>query len=461
MIEAWRGVLNRWTSARYGSVNWKIFTAMLTVGGFHLIVSAVTAGKDLIVAHAFGTSDAMDAFLIAFLLPSLAINIVTGAFHSAFVPEFVKTREEQGPATAGRLFSNILGWYLILLFLLSLLMFVIAPFIVPMLGTGFEPEKLALAKSLFFLLIPTLLMSGVIKAWGSVFNAGERFALPTASPALTHIVTILVLLGIGKTWGIHALAGGMVAGLFFEACVLIWGLRAQGHFILPKLSRMDDATRKIIRQYFPMIVGLLLMGSTAFVDQTMAAMIGAGSVSALNYGNKVVLFILGIGSLALSTAIFPHFSRMVAQQDWQALRHTLKTYARIIVAATIPLTVMLVVFSEPLIHIIFERGAFTAEDTRLVGKVQAFYVLQLPFYILGILIVRVLSALAKNQILMVIGGVNLIVNIAGNYVCIQYWGVAGIGLSTSFVYLLSTVLSFLALNHQLRKKEQMTARAHA
>jgi len=214
---------------------------------------------------------------------------------------------------------------------------------------------------------------------------------------------------------------------------------------------MDPAVRQVAKQYAPMAAGALLMSSTELVDQSMAAMLGPGSVSALNYGNKIVALIIGIGSMALSTAVFPYFSRMVAGKDWAGISRTLKTYTGLVLLVTVPLTMVLLYFSEPIVMLLFERGAFSTGDTLLVGRVQSLYLLQMPFYVLSIMGVRLLSALKKNQILMVISGINLIANIVGNYLFMRHLGVAGISLSTSVVYLFSMIAVFLSLNFQLRK----------
>jgi putative peptidoglycan lipid II flippase len=110
-----------------------------------------------------------------------------------------------------------------------------------------------------------------------------------------------------------------------------------------------------------------------------------------------------------------------------------------------------VAFSHPLIRILFQRGAFTAVDTKIVSRVQAFLSLQIPFYILGQLGVRLISALKRNSVLMVIAGVNLVVNVIFNLISMRYWGVAGIALSTSLVYLVSCTLVYASIANSLRR----------
>ena len=212
--------------------------------------------------------------------------------------------------------------------------------------------------------------------------------------------------------------------------------------------------RQALKQYLPMVAGALLMSGTTVIGQSMASMLEPGSVAALTYGNKMVAFALGIGNVALGTAVFPHFARMTSVGDWSGIRHTLKTYVRLILLIVLPFTALLIYLSGAIVQVVFERGAFTAQDTALVARTQAFYLLQTPFHVIGILGVRLLSALGCNQNLMVISAANLVVNVAGNFVLMSVMGVEGISLSTSIVYAFSMTLIFLVLRSTLNKNER-------
>jgi len=451
MISLWLIWLDRWRGWRNVSVNRRIFAAMITVGAFTLVVKAIGILRQLVIADQFGTSDALDAFLIAFLVPSFAVNVVAGSFNAAFMPTYIQIRAEQNREAAQRLFSSVTVGSTILIVVISGLLALLSPYIISVIGSGFSPDKQALTRSIFFVVLPVLVISSLATIWASILNAGERFVLAALAPIMTPVVTVIALLAMGTLWGIYALAIGTVGGFFLEAVLLAWGLRREHFSLVPRWYGMDPAARQVAKQYAPMAAGALLMSSTDLVDQSMAAMLGPGSVSALSYGSKVVALIIGMGSIALGTAVFPYFSRMVAEKDWEGIRCTLKTYTGLILLVTVPLTIVLFRFSEPIVMLLFARGAFSTGDTLLVGRVQSLYLLQIPFYVLSIMGVRLLSALKKNQILMVISGINLIANIIGNYLFMSYLGVAGISLSTSVVYLISVISVFLSLNFQLRK----------
>ena len=135
------------------------------------------------------------------------------------------------------------------------------------------------------------------------------------------------------------------------------------------------------------------------------------------------------------------------------MRHTLRTYVRLILLTTVPLTLLCIYLSEWLVQVIFERGAFTMADTQVVSQVQAFLLLQIPLYLVGILIVRLVSALKANWVLMWGCVINFVVNVVLNYVLMQWLQVAGIALSTSLVYLVSVIYLSIMLERVLKQCE--------
>lgn len=452
-ISLLRKYFDKWNSWSKGSVNRRIFAAMITVGALTFVVKLMTAGRELVIAHYFGVGDVLDAFLIAFMLPQFAVNVLAGSFRAAFIPTFIQLREKEGSKEAERLFLSVMICGTVLLVTSAVFLALFAEYLLPLFGSGFSVEKLAITKTLFYMLLPIIVISGLSNLWAALLNSGEHFKLAAVAPIMAPAGAIILLLIMGGVWGIYALVIGTVVGFFIEAILLMLGLKRRGIRILPRWHGFTPALKGVIGQYLPMVAGAFLMSATVIVDRSMAAMLGTGSVSALSYGNMVIAFILGIGMATLGTSVLPYFSRMVAEEDWSGIRHTFKTYARLILLISVPATILLIYFSEPIVRIVFERGEFTADDTRLVGSIQALYLLQAPFFLIGILGVRLLSALKMNQVLMFIAAISLIVNIIGNYIFMKYLGVAGISLSTSLVYLISMILILFSVYSKLRKRQ--------
>jgi len=373
------------------------------------------------------------------------VTLVSKSFDAAVIPTFIEVRESEGREAAQRLFSGALVWSLALLVTIALLLAAFAPYYLPLLASGFSASKLLLTRELLYFMLPLIVLSAVTVNGTALLNAGERFALPALLPVLAPLGGLLCLLAFGNRWGIYALATGTVAGTALQAASLAVLARSHGVSLAPRWSGFDPKLRQVIGQYVPMMTGALLMGTTELVDQAMAAMLQPGSVAALGYARKIVNVLVVVGAIPLGAATLPYFSDMVAKGAWESCRHTLRTYTGLILLVTLPITAGMVVFAQPLVRILFQRGAFSALDTAVVSHVEAWLALQVPFYVLGNMAVRLISALKRNGILMVIAAVNTVLNAVLNWLLMWRYGVAGIALSTSIVYLVSSMLVFGSL----------------
>lgn len=439
-INQWQKITNLWQKIGSGSIDKRILGAAIVVGLGTILVKLVAVVKELVVAYQFGTATELDAFLIALTIPSFLITIVAGSFNSALIPTYIKVREQEGINAAQKLFAGATIWSIGLLVIATFLMLASIPLYLPLLTKGFSPEKLALTHQLLWAIAPLLLLTGIGTIWAAVLNAGERFALVALAPMITPAITILFLSSL-KSWGVFNLVAGMVGGQLIEMAIIGFVLQRQGFSLRLRWYGFNHHLSEVVHQYAPAIVGTFLMCSTTLVDRSMAAMLPSGSIAALNYGERIVTLPIIIASTALSTAVMPYFSKMVAGDDWQSIRNSLRHYLLVIFTASVPLAGLIILFSEQIVQILLQRGSFTADDARVVAQIQSCFAIQIPFYIGCVLIVRLISAMRQNQILMLGSTFNLTINIGLNYLFMRWLGVAGIALSTSFVY----VFSFLFL----------------
>jgi putative peptidoglycan lipid II flippase len=424
------------------SINKKIFRAAFAVALATVVVKAVTTVKDLAVAHSFGRSDNLDAFLVALMLPAFALNLIVTAVSIALVPVWMETRQKEGEPAAQQLLSTVMLLTGAALVAVAVALALLAPFYLPYLAHSFAPEKQLLTRRFLYLLAPWLVLSGLATFLATVLNATEKFAIPALIPILTPSLVFLCIALWARPGSGFALATGTVAGSFLEAAFL-YCLAGKHHLVgAVQWHGFTPRLWMVLSQTGPMMAGCLLMGSTPLVDQIMATILGSGSVSALSYGNKIPAGLLAIGATALSTAALPYFSSMAAAGDWLGCRHTLKRYTLLLLSISVPCTVLLIIFSRFLVRVLFQHGAFTSWDTAIVSRVQACYAIQIPFYISSMLFVRFISSIRRNDILMYVSAINLVLDVALNLLFMRVWNVAGIALSTSIVY----VISFLMMS---------------
>src|SRR6266851_5195650 len=216
------------------AVSWRVLFQMATVGAYTAVVKTAGAAKVVLTARAFGMSDGLDAYLIAFLLPSFVCDSLSGSLSSALVPTFIEVRETQGRAAANRLYQSVLAAGLGLLLVAALVIFAFAPWIFRALASSFDAAKLALTRSLFLVMLPTLPFSAFTIVWRSMLNTEGRFALPAVTPAMTPLASIVFLVGLGHSWGVYALAAGTVTGSAMEAVLLAFSVIRRGFPATPR-----------------------------------------------------------------------------------------------------------------------------------------------------------------------------------------------------------------------------------
>jgi putative peptidoglycan lipid II flippase len=438
------------------SPNAKILRAGVVVACFGVLTALAMAGRELTIAQYFGRDDSIDAFLIAFLLPSFIVSMVVSSLGTAFIPVFIDARKHRSDASVQELFSTVMLLDLLALSAIAMILGLLSPYYLPYLGSGFSAAKLRLTHELLLGLLPFILLNGTTLYISSVLNAGERFALPAVVPLVTPVMVILFIVLMARQWGAFALVAGTLAGSVVEAAALAGALQKQRIRFVVRWGGFTPDVRSVLRQYSPMLAGSFLMGSTLVVDKSMAAMLSPGSVAALSYGNRIVSGVFAVGATALSTATFPYFSRMAAEGDWNGCRHTLKRYSILVLLTSIPLTLCLMVLSKSLVRLLYQRGAFMAADTELVSRVQICYLIQIPFYLCGMLFVRFLSAVRRNDLLMFGAGISLVFDIILNLAFMRLWGVAGIALSTSVVYMCSLLFLMVCSLKVLRESRDMS-----
>jgi putative peptidoglycan lipid II flippase len=421
------------------SVNRQIFRAAAAVTAVGIVVKLVAMGKEVAVAGVYGRSDAMDAFLAAALLPGLLINLISESMNQALVPTLIRVREDEGHARAQQLLSSSTLWMCVLLGGASVLMALTARGFFPLIASHFPAAKLDLSIRLFYALLPTVLITGIATNCTAVLNTFDRFAWPAFAPVVIPLAVMLGALTLGSRMGVWALVYATLAGSFIHAALVVWMMEASGYDFRLRWHGMTNAAREVTRQYGPVLLSAVVASGGLLVDQSMAAMLPAGSVSALVYGNRFVSVAVALLAGAVSTAVTPYFSRMIAQRDWAGCRHTLRTWVRITALISVPVAAVLIVPSRFIVRVAFQHGAFGPRDTAIVASVMSMYAIQIPFFVVSRVFYRFIVAMRRTDLALYCGILNLILDVVLNLVLMRWFGVAGIALATS----LWTVSTFL------------------
>jgi putative peptidoglycan lipid II flippase len=248
------------------TVNGRIFRAASLLAGLTTAVKLVSFGKEILVARYFGASNALDAFYVAFLLPTFFIGIIANSCNDAFIPTYIAVRDSEGIQASQRLLSSGACLHLLMLAGVSTALALSQRWLLPLLGSGFDPDKAALVKVLFFLLLSSLLLSGLSALWRAVLTAHEAFAVTGIAPICIPAAIAVSLLIRAPTWRIYALVFGSVLGVTAELVVNGYALCRLGISLVPRWTGLNSHLRQILSQSVPAAAAAMLMGSTIVVD---------------------------------------------------------------------------------------------------------------------------------------------------------------------------------------------------
>jgi putative peptidoglycan lipid II flippase len=331
-----------------------------------LVMSLLAVSKlvgvidDLVKARVFGTSAELDAFVAAGGLPELLNTVISGgALAAPFIPVLAGYLSRKDEAGAQRLVSSVINLALVATALLAALVAVLAPWLVRhLIAPGFSPAQQALTAGLMRLTLLSTLIFAVSGVVMSVLHAHQHFLLPAVAPILYNLGIIGGALFLSRPIGVWGLAIGAVTGSALHLLVQLPGLRRYRVGWSPVMNPTDPGLRRVLRLMGPRVLTLGVVQLNTLVIVRLASDLSAGSVSALNFGWRLMQMPETIIGTAVATAVFPTLSELAARERTDELRDTLSSALRSVVAMGLPAALGLVLLGRPVIALLFRGGEF-------------------------------------------------------------------------------------------------------
>ena len=419
--------------------------------------------REQVLAAYFGAGNAMDAFNVAFRIPNLVRDLFAeGAMSAAFVPTFTRRLTNEGKESAWRLGNNVITALLLVTALLVALGLIFAEPLVRAFAGDYAdvPGKLELTILLTRIMLPFLILVALAAAFMGMLNSLHRFFIPSLSPAMFNVGTIictLLLVPVMPRFGLHAITAvgiGTVVGGLLQAAIQLPTLAREGYRYRPMLDPQDEGLRRVLVLMGPGTIGLAATQVNVFVNTILAAGAGTGAVSWLNYAFRLMYLPIGLFGVSIATASVPAVSRHAAQNDRPGIRRTVADALSLMLMLNVPATVGLIVLSAPIIRVIFERRAFTPGDTAATAVALQFYAIGL----IGYSVVRIASptfyALNESRTPVKVSMASVLINAVLNIALVRVMGYRGLALGTSVAALINAVTLIILLRRRLDGLEE-------
>lgn len=409
--------------------------------------------RDMLQAYFMGTSRGMDEFAIAFTIPNLLRRLTAeGAMTAAFIPVFTGIKEKESREKLWR-FANIFFYDMaFLMTAVTVLGIIAAPLLVKFIAMGYGrvPGKWELTILLTRIMFPYIFLISMAALAMAILNSFRKFFVPAFTPVLFNLVIIaaaLVFAGKAEEPS-HVFAGGVVAGGLIQLVFQLPFLWKKGMRFTFGLSLKHPAVRRVGKLMIPGIFGVGIAQINMAISRMIASSLESESVAALYYSSRVQELTLGIFSIALSIALLPTFSELAAHRDTEGMKQTLGFSMRLTFFVSLPASVGLLVLSRPIIHVLFERGAFDTHSTVLSSGCLFFFAFGIPF-ISGVKILApAFYSLKDTKTPVYVAGAVMLSYILLSVLLMRPMRVSGLALA----YSLSSLLNFVALYVLLERK---------
>jgi putative peptidoglycan lipid II flippase len=332
-------------------------------------------GRESTIAFFFGRGPAVEAFAAAWTIPVTVYDLlVNGAISAALIPVFSE-HAEGDQREFWRIVSSVANITLLLLAAVIALFVWQAPLLVNVLIQDSRPDLIPMTTTLVQLLLPAVLLMGLSGLMTAVLYARRDFLLPAFAPVVFNLGIILGVVFFHQQFAINSLAAGVFFGALGQVALQAPGLRGLRYRL--KLDMRHPAVQRILWLYAPVALGLSFSIIGMLIDRWLAS----GFQSALDtmrYATTLIQFPLGVVAAAISLAVLPTLSRQDASADVEAFRRTLGMGLKVVLLLVLPATAGLAALSTPITALIFERGAFSAQDTAITATALLFYLPSLP-----------------------------------------------------------------------------------
>lgn len=412
--------------------------------------------RDMFIANFFGAGMYADAFYAAYRIPNLFRRLLgEGALSASFVPVFTEHLTTKSKEETQNFLNAVFTALFLLLSVITVLGMIFAAEITKIIAWGFEgsPKKLELTITLVRMMFPYLLFVCLAALLLGTLNTLRVFFLPALSPLYLDFAEILYIVFIAGYFAspVKGLAVAVVFGGFGQFAYQLPLLFKQGWRLGFRIDFRHPGVRKIFFLMLPVMIGFSVEQINSFVDTLCASFLKSGSVTALYYSNRLVQLPLALFGIAMATVSLPLMSKSASEKNLPELKETFSLSLRTVFFVIIPSSVGLMVLAQPIVRLLFQRGAFTAEATKLTSQALFYYALGIFAYAGAKITASVFYSFQDTKTPLKVAFLSLSLNLVLNLILMVPLGIGGLALATAISSTVNFILLLILLRLRIGK----------
>jgi putative peptidoglycan lipid II flippase len=406
---------------------------------------------DVAIAHRYGMGTQAAVYQAAYLIPTVIVSILSGgAILGTFIPIFIRLGGQQHKPEAQTFLLTSEGIVVSILTLLVLVMMAMAPYITTLVASGFEPALRDEVTVVMRLMLPMLILHGLACVFGAALTSLGSIGLSNMAPILIPIAALSTYSWWGEQDGAREIAIWYLFGAALFALVTGIRLRRYGYSLFPGRISHTPASQEFLHTYGITALAQAAMSALLLINQSIAGGLSARDLAAFSYGMKLVSLGLAFFTTIFTSVGLPHFSAMANRLDQNEIWFNARSLIRRAFIVTAIIALIWMGITGWLVRIIYVRGEFTELDAVLVARVQRYFVLQAPFYVIGIICWRILNSLSKSKPLVIASLLTLVLDIILTLPLARNFGAPGIAVAHTLAITVWALILLLTLRSQLK-----------
>lgn len=416
-----------------------IITIISKLGGF---------ARDLTLSYFYGASNITDAYLISITIPSVIFGFIGTGIAAGYIPMYSKIEKLEGSNEGNRYTNNLVN----ILIVLSTVMFIFGLLftepLVKLFASGFEGETLEMTINFTRVTLFGMYFTGLISVFNGFLQIKGNYAIPALIGFPMNFFTIIAII-ISSKGNIILLSIGTVIATASQLLLVLPFAYKKGYKYKLVFDLKDKHIKNMVYIALPVIIGVSVNQINVLVDRTLASRVAEGGISALNYANRLNGFVQGIFVLSITTALYPTISKMVAENNMDGLKKSVSEAISGINLLVIPATVGSMIFAEPIVKLLFDRGEFDVQAITMTSGALFFYSLGMIGFGLREVLSRAFYSLQDTKTPAINAAIAVLLNIILNIILSKFMGIGGLALATSISAIFGTILLFVSLRKKI------------
>lgn len=418
-----------------------------------IVAQIIAFFRESVFAYYYGTTVSADAYVMASQIPVTLFAIVTTSISTVVLPIYSYKANNESENRANSFLKSFFIIFSLVSAVFILIAVGLAPLIVRLFAPGFDGDSLGLTIRYVRYLFPTVFFSGSIGIFTVLYNVHDNFIYPQGVAFLQNISIIVAIFLLGGKIGTGAAVLGTVAGITFNFLLLFFPKLNIFKEKVSLSSALEDS-KTILSRVIPVTIGVGIAEINRLIDRAIASTLDTGSITALNYANKLTTVFSSLVLSAVSMVAFKIFSALFAEDKEEENYDMLLRYISTLLVTLVPITVGAIILKSDLISFAFARGAFDNASLRQTIGVFQFYSIGIVFIAIREIFSKFFYATGNTRTPMINSAIGVVINIVLNLVLSNYMGANGLALATS----ISSIIICLMMGKKIFKDHSCTGR---